>query len=118
MLQPCKLVTMSEPTAAPTPPVAAPTPPVAAPTPKKKTLRGHKITVEGFYFAFDDAGEKVKRKYSEEFTLSAHEHRAEPQGALGHLLSDKHLNERLSKKDKQFRAVQTHTVTKHENIHE
>lgn len=84
--------------------------------PKGGTLKGHKIVVEGFYFAVDKLGEKVRRKYREEFTLKAREHKVHGQGALGHLLSDKLLLERLSKKDPEFRAIQTHVVTAHENI--
>lgn len=84
--------------------------------PKGKHIAGHRITVEGIYHAFDAKGEKVKRQYSEVFDLAPHEHRVHGQGALGHILSDKMLSERLSKKDPEFRAIQTHIVTKHENI--
>lgn len=87
--------------------------------PKKGTLHGHRITVEGFYFAFDKAsGDKIRRKYSEVFELAADEHRVHGQGALGRILSDKQLSERLARKDPDFRAVQTHVVSAHENITE
>lgn len=86
--------------------------------PKGGKLLGHKITVEGFYFAFDAAGEKVRRKYSEEFELAPAEHKVHGQGALGHILTDKLLAARLSEKDPEFRAIQTHVVTAHENLSE
>lgn len=84
--------------------------------PKGGTLKGHRIVVEGVYFAFDKkTGDKIKRKYREEFELAPHEHRVHGQGALGHLLSDKALAERLAKKDPEFRSIQTHHIVKHEN---
>lgn len=86
--------------------------------PKGHHLTGHKIVVEGFYFTFDKkSGDKIRKAYREEFTLRAREHKAAPQGALGHILSDKQLAERLSAKDPEFRAIQTHTITAHENLH-
>lgn len=85
--------------------------------PKGGVLHGHRITVEGFYFAFDN-GEKVRRKYSEEFKLEPAEHRVHGHGALGHILSDAKLAERLSEKDKNFRGIQTHVITRHENLTE
>lgn len=88
--------------------------------PKGKHVAGHKIVVEGFYFAgvIDAAGsfEKKRVAYREEFTLRAREHKLHGQGALGHILSDKVLAARLSSKDKNFRSIQTHVVTHHENI--
>lgn len=85
--------------------------------PEGKVISGHKIIVEGFYFAWDKKlGEKLRRSYREKFTLRAREHKAAPQGALGHILSDSKLTERLSAKDPEFRAIQTHTVVAHENI--
>lgn len=87
-----------------------------------KVLAGHKVVVEGFYLAApnkrDASGhfEKRKVKYREEFTLAAHEHRSAAQGALGHLLSDKILAQRLSEKDPDFRAISTHQITSHVNI--
>lgn len=85
--------------------------------PDGKHVSGHKIVVEGFYFSFDKkSGDKIRNAYREEFTLRAREHKAAPQGALGHILSDKVLVERLSAKDPEFRAIQTHTITAHENI--
>jgi hypothetical protein len=85
--------------------------------PDDKHISGHKIVVEGFYFSWDrKRQEKIRVAYREEFTLRAREHKAAPQGALGHILSDKVLVERLSAKDPDFRAIQTHTITKHENV--
>lgn len=90
---------------------------VAHGIPDGKHLAGHKIVVEGLYFTFDKkTGDKIRKPYREEFTLRAREHKAAPQGALGHILSDKLLVERLSSKDPEFRAIQTHTITKHENV--
>lgn len=89
--------------------------------PKGRKLEGHKIVVEGFYFSsvinpHGGGFEKKRVKYREEFVLGAAEHKVAAQGALGHLLSDKILAERLSLKDPDFRAVQSHTVVSHENI--
>ena len=89
--------------------------------PKGKLVSGHKIVVEGLYLsseinAHNGHFEKKKIAYREEFTLAPSEHRVHAQGALGHILSDKLLAERLSSKDKNFRAIQTHKVVKHENV--
>lgn len=85
--------------------------------PDGKVLAGHKIVVEGHYFSFDKkSGDKIRVKYREEFTLRAREHKAVAQGALGHILSDSQLVERLSSKDPEFRAIQTHEITSHENV--
>lgn len=84
--------------------------------PKDGTLKGHRIVVEGFYFAVDKLGEKVRRKYREEFEVKPGEHKVHGQGALGHILSDKLLLERLGKNDPEFRAIQTHVVVSHENL--
>lgn len=87
-----------------------------------KVLVGHKVIVEGFYLAApnkrDASGhfEKRKVKYREEFLLKPHEHRSHGQGALGHLLSDKILAQRLSEKDPDFRAISTHHITSHVNV--
>lgn len=86
-----------------------------------KILTGHKIVVEGFYFSNEiephtGHSEKKRVKYREEFTLRAREHKLHGQGALGHILSDKVLLERLSSKDPNFRAIQTHVVVAHENL--
>jgi len=84
--------------------------------PKGKHVAGHRVQIAGRYFAFDDAGEKVKRDYSVSLTLPAHAGRLHGQGALGHALSAKLLEARLREKDPQFRSIHTHEVTAHENI--
>ena len=86
--------------------------------PEGAKISGHKLVVKGIYFAFDAKGEKVKREYREEFELPPAAHLIHGQGALGSLLSDKSLAERLLKKDPEFRAIQTHELEAHANLFE
>lgn len=89
----------------------------------EKLLCGHRVVVEGIYFARplrreDDHTGKRKVSYREEFLLDPAEHRSHAQGALGHVLSDKLLAKRLTAKDPEFRGISTHEVTEHENLFE
>ena len=89
--------------------------------PKGRHVIGHRIVVEGYYVSSEiephtGHAEKKRVRYSESFDLKPADHLLHGQGALGHILSDGFLAERLSAKDKNFRAIATHVISKHENI--
>ena len=113
------------PTAAPPEPAPDAKPPEPAPDakPPEPKLIGHRIVVEGIYFAnriskHNGQHEKEKVSYREEFTLAPGEHARAGRGQLGHILSDERLLKRLSEKDKDFRAIQTHKVVVAEDLFE
>ena len=89
--------------------------------PKGKHVAAHLIVVEGFYLSAADEAhnghhERKRVAYSETFELDPSAKALAESGALSHILSDKLLIERLRSKDKNFRAIATHTITRHENV--
>jgi hypothetical protein len=90
--------------------------------PVAPVVTGHRVTVKGFYLAAPNAKDKnghdQKRRvaYEEIFDLEPQGHNFHGPGALGHLLRDSLLAERLYQKDPEFRAIATHEVVKHETL--
>ena len=89
--------------------------------PPKKHIVAHYIVVEGFYLSAEidphnGHTEKKRVAYSESFRLEPRAKALHAQGALSHILGDDALARRLTEKDKNFRAIATHTIARHENV--
>ena len=84
---------------------------------------GHRIVVEGFYWATvaphegADGVMKVRRAFSEEFALAPHKSRdlSIKSNALSHVIGDA-LPARLLAADPAYRALASHDVAEHENF--
>ena len=86
-------------------------------------LIGHRVVVEGFYWATlaphegADGARKVRRAYSEEFSLVPHRSRdlSIKSNALSHIIGDA-LPARLLSADPAYRALASHDVIEHEDF--
>jgi hypothetical protein len=91
-------------------------------TPWDKKLAGHRLTIEGFYFARPKERDaeggygRIKKSYHEEFVLDPSESYLDQNAALGAVLSGGLLTLHLRSKDPDFQAVNTHVIAKHENL--